>query len=283
MAELGVHGALPFLLYVGKGSGPGGLRARLRRHAEVPWFEIADLLACQARTLPLWWGYADKVHPRRVPPMTPLARVAFDQALAWQHRRIVWGWEGVSGSLVGAHESALIADNMTLLNRRGRGYAQYGPAQLRAIGPYARQRAWWLFHASWIAVLDQRPDGWAHRTLRSTRVACDEAGWPTPLSEGRQQVVKVPSERAARRVLAECAPPHLRDAASVRSEANEARAWWAAYAGHQFTAEPESVEAALRAALRTDAQGRRGPATLPDPARQAQLAKLIARLPGIAH
>jgi len=283
MAELGVHGATPFLLYVGKAGGPGGLRARLRRHAQTPWFEVADLLAARGRALPLWWGYADKVRQRRVPPMPPLAQVAFDQTLAWQHERIVWGWRDVPASVLSRHETALIAANVSLLNRRGRGYLRHGPPQLRAIGPYGEQRARWLFHTAWIAVLDRQPDGWARRGLRGTRVASDKHGWPAPLGEGQERLLKVPGERAARRIVGRCAPSELRAAASTPSEANEARAWWAAYAGHEFLPNPQGVEEALNTALRKRAVIPSALADLPDDASRARLVKLVATLPGIAH
>lgn len=283
LVELGVTGQTPFLLYVGKAAGRGGLRQRLRRHVQAPWYEVSDLLAARSRVLPMWWRYADKVVNRRVPPVTPLAQVASDQALMWQHQHVLWGWRGVPASQAGAIESDLIERHLTLLNRRGRGYAKHGSPQLRAVGEDTAARAWWLFHAAWIAVLDQQPAGWSSRGLRGLRVASDDAGWPTLLGEGTERTIRVPTERAARKLLAGCAPTKLREAAGMASEADEARAWWAAYAAKEFLPRPQSVEDALRGALLCNAAGRHAPKELPGTAQLAQLDKLIAVLPGLAH
>ncbi len=69
----GINGRSPLLMYVAKASSKGGLQQRLRRHAKIPWWEVADLLASTGVGHPGWWAYAEKNHVGRIPPM-PLWR-----------------------------------------------------------------------------------------------------------------------------------------------------------------------------------------------------------------
>lgn len=54
--------------------------------------------------------------------------------------------------------------------------------QLQKVGSYKRERAWWLFHVPWLAVLTLRPEGWVQQWSRrrpwlpTDHVACDETG-----------------------------------------------------------------------------------------------------------
>lgn len=209
-----------------------------------------------------------------------------DHALSWQHRNLAWGWISDPNMDIPTHEVALIASHRPMLNRRGQGYKSQGPIQLQRIGVYERERAWWLFHVSWLAVLTLQPDGWIQHSRRpwatTAHVACDEAGWPVPLLEGDAHAVTIPDERAARKMLVDLAPHELRDAiADSSTGAEQATAWWAAYAGHPFLGNSQSQEDALRAAL-----ARRpypSPPRLPSGPRRTALIELARRLPGVNH
>jgi hypothetical protein len=176
----------------------------------------------------------------------------------------------------------VIAVHRPLLNRRGKGYAAEPPPQLRAIGPYQRERAWWLFHVTWLAVLTRRPSGWIRRSLAHHIVAADDQGWPVPLGEGNTHSIRIPTEQAAREMLIRAASPSLRDAVITPTQASEATAWWAGYAGHPFLANPQSTEVALSAVLGRSNDGRRGPWTLPSRGDTERLIRLVRHL-GVSH
>lgn len=286
LAEAGIDGPPPVLMYVGKASSTGGLKARLRLHASWPWWELIDLLATRRTVLPGWWSHAQKNTQRRTLTVPPLAAVSQDQARAWQWRNLRWGWISDPSMDLLKHEAALIASHRPMLNRRGLGYQAQGPTQLQRIGAYEEERAGWLFHVSWLAVLTLQPDGWVQRSRRpwsrSTHVACDGAGWPVPLLEGATHAITIPDERSARKALAAVAPSELRVAITDSStSAEQATAWWAAYAGHPFLVDSQPREDALRAALAR--RPHRGPPTLPSESGCAALIELVRRLPGVNH
>jgi hypothetical protein len=123
LASCGVAGPAPRLIYVGKASGRGGLRARLLRHARTPFWSLVDLLGARGTIRPGWWQYAIK-HQRHSRSLhaPPLAAATERAALAWQHEHLVWGWVPIADA--GTVESALIAAHEPLLNLRGRGYVR---------------------------------------------------------------------------------------------------------------------------------------------------------------
>lgn len=257
LTDAGIDGPPPVLWYVGKATGVGGLRARLRRHARAAWWELVDLLASRRVVLPGWWSYAYKNTTRRTLTIPPLAMVSHDETLRWQHSHLRWGWSAASAGKTRTLEGDLIATHLPLLNRHGRGLRERTPVQLRERTAFEREAAWWLFHVSWLGVIMLAPDDWLE--VRSTdaswpvtcTVACDDDGWPVPLTDGRDQEITVPDESSARELLVRAAPRELRAAvADTGTGAYEATAWWAAYAGHPFLRSGQPHEDALAAALR---------------------------------
>jgi hypothetical protein len=290
LVEAGIAGTPPVLVYVGVANGSGGLRARLRDHASAPWWELLDLLASRKTVLPGWWSYANKNVGRTSLTVPPLANVAEQQALAWQHCHLRWGWitnPSVSASTL---ECAWIERYLPMLNLKGRGYKALGPVQLRNGIGYERERAWWLFHVSWIAVITLQPPGWVDDCWTpgewwgADRVSCDDDGWPVRIGDGETHTIRIPSERSARELLLAAAPPTLRDeAADSSTTSEEATAWWAAYAGHAFLQDSQPHSDALRAGLARSADGYRAPISLPTGPKRADLLELIRPLPGVGH
>lgn len=90
LVEIGIDGPPPVLVYIGKATGVGGLRTRLRRHASSAWWELIDLLASRRTVLPGWWSHSQKNTGRRTLLIPPLAMVSHAQALDWQHRNVRW-------------------------------------------------------------------------------------------------------------------------------------------------------------------------------------------------
>ena len=290
LTDVGVDGPAPVLWYVGRATGAGGLRARLRRHARSAWWELVDLLASRRVVLPGWWSYAFKNTARRTLTVPPLAMVSHDETLRWQHSHLRWGW--IAGSKVNtkALEGDLIATHLPLLNLHGRGLSGRAPVQLRNRLAFEQDAAWWLFHVSWLAVIVSAPEEWIEVRGRHTSwpiscsVACDDDGWPVPLTEGRDHKITVPDEASARQVLIKAAPRDLRAVvAETRTDAHEATAWWAAYAGHPFLRHSQPHESALAAALRRDDDGYAGPGRLPTDAKLRDLLALIAPLARVTH
>lgn len=283
LAEAGIGGVPPVLLYVGKAGGAAGLRARLTRHAAHPWWELVDLLASRGTVLPGWWSYAEKNTTHRTLRIPPLAAVAEAETRAWQHENLRWGWISKPRTDVRAYEAALIAMHRPLLNRHGRGYKAEPLVQLRAVGIYEDARVWWLFHVAWLAVLTLRPQAWVRRSLNGHVIAADEHGWPVCLDEGTHHKLRIPGERAARGLLARAAPPALHDAVSGATSSAEATAWWAAYAGHAFLKQPDAPDVALRAALTRSSNALRAPQAGPSESGHARLVDLVRQLPSVAH
>lgn len=184
----------------------------------------------------------------------------------------------------------MIAEYRPLLNRRGRGYKSQPMMQLQKVGSYERERAWWLFHVSWLAVLTLRPDGWIQPWSRrrpwlpTDHVACDEHGWPVPLLEGESQALTIPDEWSARDVLIDVASRELREVvADNRSSSDQSIAWWAAYAGHPFLRDGPSHEDALRAAFARRDEAYKGPPELPFGRALSQLLGVVGGLPRVTH
>jgi hypothetical protein len=289
LAEAGIAGPPPVRVYVGRAVGADGLRGRLRSHAEWPWWELIDLLASRRIVLPAWWSHAEK-NVRGTLDVPLLADVSLAQARAWQHRNLRWGWTTDPSIDLPKLEVDLIAAHRPLINRKGQGYGAQPPMQLQKIGAYERERAWWLFHASWLAVLTLRPTDWVADCWRSgpwflaDRVAHDEDGWPTPLAEGTEQTIRIPWEWSARETLVDLAPPELREAVMDESTAAEqATAWWAAYAGHPYLRDSQPHEDALRSALAREPSAYRSPPDLPSGRKLEQLLQLVRQLPHVSH
>lgn len=290
LTNLGIDGAAPVLWYVGRATGTGGLRARLRRHARSAWWELVDLLASRRVVLPGWWWYADKNTAHRTLTIPPLAMVSHEETLRWQHSHLRWGWVAASKVNTRALEADLIATHLPLLNLHGRGLRGRPPVQLRKRLEFERDAAWWLFHVSWLAVITLRSDEWIEVRSRHTSrpvtcsVACDDDGWPVPLAEGRHHEITVPDEAAARKVLIKAAPRELRAVvAETGTGAHEATAWWAAYAGHPFLRDGTPHEDVLAAALRRNDEGYAGPGRLPTDTKLRSLLNLVALLPRVTH
>lgn len=283
LAEAGLSGPPPRLVYVGVAAGRGGLRHRLARHAKTPFWDLLDLLAVRGTIVPGWWHYARKNQPhKRTLHPPPLARLASDEALAWQERNLRWGW--VMRNTPRSLESELIAAYQPLLNLSGQGLRVLGPPQLRYVGDWEPARAAWLFSVAWIAVLSGRPSGWVRRRLRkrADEIRVDDAGWPMPLAAaGRPERVRIPSEREARTLLSGCLPDTYGTAQFNDDE--EARAWWAAYIGLTFQHTPQAVEDALHLAASRRVDAIRTPPTLPDEPRRRELLQLIRLLPRVCH
>lgn len=92
----------------------------------------------------------------------------------------------------------------------------------------------------------------------------DEDCWPVPLCEGENHGIGIPDEWSARQMLVDAAPRELRHVvADGSTSADQATAWWAAYAGHAFLRDGPSHDDALRAALRRTDAAYVGPSTLP--------------------
>jgi hypothetical protein len=243
---------------------------------------MVDLLAMRGKVRPGWWQYAVKNQPYlRSLHAPPLAQDAERDALAWQREHLRWGWMRVAKA--GTVESALIAQHQPLLNLRGRGYSLLGPPQLRAIGEWESARAAWLFSCAWIAILTAAEDGWIRRPRgRPDEVEIDDEGWPVPVGRGANAVrVKQPSERAARLVLRR-AFEEIGEVASFHDD-EEASAWWAAYAGLPARPREQSVEEAIRLAVRCQPGALDTPRALPSAARRSELLSIIKWLPGVAH
>lgn len=282
VGALGAGGPAPVLMYVGKASSaPGGLQRRLKRHATTAWWELSDLLAARGIVTAGWWAYGAHNHAGRMPPMPPLAKRTFDATLDWQQREFRWGWAAVDDDVLGGVESRLIAEHAPLLNWTGRGMQP--PPQLRAIGGYEASRAKWLFHVSWLMVLLEQPAGWAERRLGRLNVAWDAEGWPTPIGNGQQHRFRIPNERAAQRFLEGTMGAGDRSVLKNPTPSHQARAWWAAYAGHPLLRTPEDHNEAVRRALRSETSG---PDRLPNALAQKQLLEMIGRrrrLPPLGH
>lgn len=286
LSEAGIEGPAPVLMYVGKTS---CLKRRLRRHAQWPWWNLIDLLASRGTLLPAWWSYADKniTGSTAAPPL--LATTSMSQARAWQEKNLRWGWVTDPSMGVGPLESRLIKAHRPLLDRSGQGYPARLPVQLRRIGPYEKERAWWLFHASWLAVLTLKPIRWVAKApsyrpafWESYAIACDDDGWPVPLTEGTVHETMILDDWSAREILVEVAPTELVDAVADSSTgSDEAAAWWAAYVGHRFLRDSQPHEDALRAALACGASAYRAPRKLPSGPKLDELLDLVRPLPGL--
>lgn len=285
LSDAGIEGPEPVLMYVGKTT---SLRRRLRRHAQWPWLNLIDLLASRGTVLPAWWSYSEKNimgSTAAAPPLLAITSLA--QALAWQEKNVRWGWITDPAVGVGALESRLTKAHRPLLDRSGQGYPARLPVQLRRIGPYEKERAWWLFHVSWLAVLTLKPIGWLGRApsyrpafWESYAVACDDDGWPVPLNKGTVHETMIPEDWTAREILVEVAPSELLEAVADSSTGSEeAAAWSAAYAGHQFLRNSEPHEETLRAALSGGASAYRAPTKLPSGPKLDELLDLIKPLP----
>jgi hypothetical protein len=295
LREIGIDGPPPVLVYVGIAVGKGGLRHRLLRHAQVPWWELIDLLASRRTVLPAWWAHAPKNTDRRTLTTPMLARIAEEQARAWHHEHLRWGWEVMTRKEAETREVAVIAAHRPLVNRKGRGYRAGPPPQLKAGNTYEPERAWWLFHAAWLAVLSLehtdfvRPLRRWHPTTYSLEVATNPDGWPVPLGQGTPRRIRVPkTDRAAERVLAGAArragaPQEIQDAVRDDTPASQAFAWWAAYAGCEFRRDPIPVRDALGGALTRRDDGFRAPTRLPDAALRSHLVDLVKLLPYVTH
>ena len=158
--------------------------------------------------------------------------VSHCQGLKWQHQNLLWGWRAGSSIDHRAREVDLIGTYRPLLNRHGRGYRNQLPTQLQRVGAFERERAWWLFHVAWLAVLTLRPEDWIQPWSRrrpwsvTDRVACDEDGWPLPLCDGENHPITIPDEWSARQMLVDAAPRELRNVVTdAISSADEATAW----------------------------------------------------------
>src|SRR4051794_2564793 len=74
LAQCGIAGPEPRVVYIGKASGASGLRSRLLRHAKQPFWSLLDLLATRGTIVPGWWHYAFKNQPyKRTIKAPPLA------------------------------------------------------------------------------------------------------------------------------------------------------------------------------------------------------------------
>jgi hypothetical protein len=158
---------------------------RPRAYAVLGFGDAARLPADGAAR---WWRYAHKYSRTKRLRYPGLAQLAVDETLAWQHEHLRWGWTAVHAVDATRVESDLIAAHRPLGNLAGRGYQAGPPAPLRAIGGYERERAWWLFHVAWLAVLTLgTPSEGIRRRRLQHEVAHDEHGWPVPLGEGEHR------------------------------------------------------------------------------------------------
>jgi hypothetical protein len=279
LAECGVAGPEPRVIYIGQARGSGGLRARLRIHAREPFWSLLDLLASRGTILPGWWHHAIKNQPhRRTLDVPPLAKLSESAALTWQQDHLRWGWTSIKKP--SPVESTLIAQYQPLLNLRGRGFGLLGPPQLRMIGDFEVARAGWFFSAAWIAAITSADDGWVawDDLTTSLDLEIDEAGWPMALGGGGTRVtLQLPTELEAREIVNKACDVAFND------YDNEASAWWCAYAGLAFRPKAQQIDEALRHAFRRHVAALDLPPTLPPRDRRVELLELIKLLPSVAH
>jgi hypothetical protein len=301
LAEVGISGPLPRLMYVGIGGSRGGLRARLKRHASSAFLPTNELLAARGVVLA---GWGDRYAPKtsgRMAKKTPLLDLASEQTLAWQHKRFRWAWQPCSPELARLSELAAVSECSPILNLSG---AVDGmPPQLRAMGRNERARARWLWHISWAALLigystRSRPpvdkDLWREwsDSDNTRRIAVDPLGFPMPRAEvmSRRQVqtVRTPSldeiwdmmRRAARG-----ATPEVRAAVNEgRPDDDELAAWWAAHAGAPYLPQPVSVQTSIAQSFKLFSEQQAAcPERLPNEARVQELSKMLTMLDGANH
>jgi hypothetical protein len=283
LEQVGIAGPAPRLVYVGIATSKAGLRRRLTAHVSTPWWELLDLLASRRAVLPAWWAHSFKNSPHRTLTIPALAQLASDEALAWQHEHLRWGWTEMPKAEAQAAEVAAIAAHRPLVNRKGLDYGAEPPPQLRATGPHEAARAWWLFHAAWLAVITIEEASYSAVDFGRLMVAVDEDGWPVPLADGDHQRLDLPSDWEAQRVLVGAAPSELRGAVADETDSEQAFAWWAAYSGHQFLPGGGTTHDALHGAFTRSDEGHRAPSHLPAEPTRSRLVALVKQLPRVTH
>jgi hypothetical protein len=290
LAGCGVEGPAPRLMYVGRAVSAGGLRTRLRNHAEASFTELGDLLAVRGKTLFDWCGRnPHSLAPGYRPRPSPLGQLARTQALEWQLRHFHWAWRKCSREQATALESGAIKEMKPLLNLRGAGRET---PQLRFGRGYGRARGRWLWHMAWAALIAGGDVGvpiteadfyeW-QLDVTNPRCRVDTLGFPLPRSRWTiatpncSRTVRIPSTAALWKLMRDAArdaDPVVRNAIGYPEDDGEFLMWWAAHAGAELLPKPCSVRDALAASLglASDAEAP-GPGALPKS--QAQIGELL--------
>gem|GEM_PF-6354484 len=222
--QAGIDRTAPFPVYVGIAK---DLRGRLSTHApmgralRLPFTDLAEMLAARGVIgWGLWHRSLDK-GPGYWNRPSALGQVFLDAALAWQDRHLQWGWQPLPEAQARAAETRLIAEQVPVLNKRGRGL-KAKPPLLRDVGRYEEARAFRLWLLSAIgAVLTGAPrrddlDPWRPRR-RIGRPGIesydfDQIGYITAPGEGTaRQLVQFDPQRTL---------TWLRSAASAIGEAS---------------------------------------------------------------
>lgn len=282
--DCGIAGSAPLLIYIGKAAGREGLRQRIvRRHVPFSWPQLADLLASRGRVLPPWWQSLPRSNAGGwMKPTSPLASLAEQQVVDWQHRHLRWSWQALPAERVTAAETALIREHRPLLNRTRK---SEGLPQLRQAGLYGRARMRWLWQSAWAGLLlrgrtTPRLDAPWKRWHKSPAV--DVNGYPsdrrgaimipTPHTPNRRDLLALMHDAAA------SAPNSVKRAVEQTQDAVELRVWWAANAGAPWLTQPASVRESLAATLEMRAEKEAPcPAEFPDDETLPSVVRLVSR------
>jgi len=258
--DCGIAETAPLLIYIGKAAGRQGLRQRIMsRHVPFSWLQLADLLASRGRVLPPWWQSLPRSDAGGwMKPASPLASLAEQQVVEWQHRYLRWTWETLPPERVIAAETALIRDHRPLLNRT---HKSEGLPQLRQPGRYRQARMRWLWQSAWAGLLLRArttPGLDAPWKRWHTSAAVDVNGYPSdrsgaimiprPQTPNRSDLLTLMHDAAA------SASSSVKDAVAQTRDARDLRVWWAANAGAPWLPQPASVRESLAATLEMRAE-----------------------------
>lgn len=285
---LGIAGPAPVLMYVGKAAGGrGNLRRRLTVHSRVPFYELIELLAIRGHTIFPWHARAYTPGSGRMYRASPLAQLATDAGMRFQHTHLRWAWRSCDADEARVLERRAIASGRPLLNRAGAGST---PPQMRRRDGYERDAACWLWHVAWAALYvgSSRDPSWRYGDPASAGWALGHSGWPQPCAtDDAIEAPRLPAHRKVRRLIRSAAkhesvPSVVREAVNQASP-EELDIWWAAHAGTGHLKPPIDPHDAIRNALVADPRRR-----VPEPPTRATaeddaLLRLIRGLQRVAH
>ena len=260
LRQAGIRCDPPCLLYVGRATkGEAPLRKRLERHARVPFYDLAEMLAVRGNALFPWharvWGEHSRFRPGA------LCQLSEAQTMDWTWRNVSWSWRACSKERAVADENAAIKAGNPVLNRAGGGPTL---PQLRVSSPRAGAR--WIWQVAWAALL--HGDDYGFDNLPESALAewdwnqfcVDRHGYPLPHSMWKDQGTppprwfpKPPPTKRLRALMAKAArdtEPSVRNAIGQGpTPVDELKLWWAAHKSAEFLREPIGIEEALEASL----------------------------------
>ena len=156
LRRLGLSGRPPKLMYVGRAVTSGGLNGRLLQH-ETAWQPIMEMIAPRRDWVMPLFARSEKPSEYR-PKWSGLSELVAQRADDFQEEYFSWTWEVCDRDRATKRETQVLAEVTPILNKRGVKTSK--PPLLRDYKGYESSRARWLWHMSWIALLQPQASHW---------------------------------------------------------------------------------------------------------------------------